>query len=130
LLLLALLAACSPDPGRIEGVLADYCRSRAEGHFPAFRVATGGDILLQTLRDRSFRKRFEDAGAENAKNGTLFIEVYVTSIDIDRIRHQAEAVYLEKFGKGLKTWAIHHQSALEYIDGAWRVIDDRQLTTR
>jgi hypothetical protein len=70
------------------------------------------------------------SGSNLAYQGIVLVETYVTSVEVDSIKRQASAVYLEKFSQGLKTWAVHHQSQLEYIDQAWRVIFDRLLVTR
>jgi len=85
---------------------------------------------LTALRNQAFEKNLVAAGSNLEANGTVFLEIYVTSIEVNPLKRQAEAVYLEKFSQKLKTWAVHHQSKLEYIDQAWRVIADRILMTK
>jgi len=128
--LLGLFSACASDGGRIEDVLAEYCRSRAEGQYASYYNATGGDILLAALRDPAFESKLAASGSNLAAEGTVFLETYLTSLEIDAVKRQARAVYLEKFGRGVTTWAVHHSSDLEYIDRAWRVISDRVLVPR
>jgi hypothetical protein len=125
-----IVSACGGDASRIESVLAEYCRSRAEGQYQVYCGAAGGDLLLTALRDQGFEKRMVASGSNLEAGGTVFLEIYVTSIEVNALKRQAEAVYLEKFSQGLKTWAVHHQSRLEYIDQAWRVITDRILMTK
>jgi len=129
-LLLCSLTACGKDEALVEKALGAYCRSRSEGQYRAYLDATGGDLLLAALRDPATEPRMQTMGSNLAREGIVLVDTYVTSVEIDSIKRQATAVYLEKFGKGLKTWAVHHQSQLEYIDQAWRVISDRTLVAR
>lgn len=130
LLLFFGLTACGKDEALVEKTLAEYCRSRCEGQYWAYLDATGGDLLLAALRDPAVEGRMQTMGSNLASEGIVLVDTYITSVEVDAIKRQATAVYLEKFGKGLKTWAVHHQSRLEYIDQAWRVISDRTLIAR
>ena len=130
LLVAGLFAACSSDSARIESVLAEYCRSKAEGQYAAYCKMTGGDLLLSALRDPSFESKLVASGSNLAAQTTVFLEIYVVSIDVDTMKRQAQAVYLEKYGQSVKTWAVHHHSQLEYIDQDWRVISDRILVAK
>jgi hypothetical protein len=125
-----LFSACSSDAARIEAVLAEYCRSKAEGQYAAYCRTVGGNLLLTALRDPHFERNLAISGSNLAAQGTVFLEIYVTSIEVDPLKRQAQAIYLEKFGQGLRTWAVHHESQLEYIDQAWRIISDRILVKK
>ncbi len=127
---LGFLGACGKDASLVETALADYCRSRSEGQYQSYLDSTGGELLLAALRDQGTQQRMVTQGSNLAHEGIVLIETYVTSVELDGIKRQAVASYLEKFGKGLKTWAVHHQSQLEYIDQRWRVISDRTMVAR
>lgn len=130
MIILLLLAGCAPsNRSGISETVTKRCRSILSGDIRGYRDTVGGDLLESFVRDPSVRNRFTAHSRKLTAQGVVFDGVFITSVEVHEYRMQAEVQYIEKLRDSRKSWAYTHTAVLEFIDGKWRIILDRQKKT-